>query len=681
MTAVETKDRLNGYLRVQVTPVAVIDALAAEPPLPAAVRPAAVAATPTALLESSSRGSLAAAEARCRAYLTTLPPAVEGQDGSGRTYQAARVIWNDFGIDEPDGFALLCEYNRKCQPPWEEAGRAGLRGKWDEAVKAGAGPQGRGYRVRRVRSADSSRRDDVALPALPDDSPLVGIGVAPREEVAFGLPWCDPARVAAEFLSQHTVGFVKKSGFVYRGGRYDLVGYETFDDLVWKFVERCRDREHACKLYEYDQRQEQRGEDSSGRNEQRPPEPPKISGGMVGNAVRAIRSRRRLPAETLPNTWIGGTRVEGGPFLVVANGLLDLTTRTLHAHTPAWFGLTALPVEYAAAAPPPPKFHAVIDELLEGNAEKKAVLQEVFGVTLDASLRAKEIVAFVGSGDNGKSVVLGVLRGLLGAGNYSAVDLHQLGTNRFASFPLFGKLANIGGDESSFDSADEGHLKALTGGDAVPFEEKGRTPFFGPNTAKLIFSTNAVPTFADQSEGVWNRLVIVRFGYVVPAAQKDPRLLDPEFWAVELPGVLNWALDGLDRVRRNRGVSRPACVTAAVTSHRRDSDPARRFLLEKYREAPPGQAACLPAAGVYEEYKSWLDRNGYDAKRDLLNSLRFGKKVRQVFPRVTGGAHRFGSADPCWSYKNLAVADPLPENANKVEVEGDAVVAQDLLVE
>lgn len=79
--------------------------------------------------------------ARCRAYLKTLDPAVMGQQGSNRTFHAARLIWAEFEIDEAEGYPLLEEFNQRCQPPWEEDGKQGLKRKWDEAVKKG-GPRG-----------------------------------------------------------------------------------------------------------------------------------------------------------------------------------------------------------------------------------------------------------------------------------------------------------------------------------------------------------------------------------------------------------------------------------------------------------------------------------------------------------------------------------------------------------
>jgi len=75
---------------------------------------------------------------RCRAYMKKVTGAVSGNGGHNATYKAARYIWADFAIDEPDAWTILQEWNATCQPPWEDLD---LRHKLDDVIKAG-GPRG-----------------------------------------------------------------------------------------------------------------------------------------------------------------------------------------------------------------------------------------------------------------------------------------------------------------------------------------------------------------------------------------------------------------------------------------------------------------------------------------------------------------------------------------------------------
>ena len=83
---------------------------------------------------------------RCRAYLEKVPDAVSGQHGHDRTFHAARVIWNDFAIDEADGWPILVDYNERLGEKWTEKE---LRHKWDDAVEKG--PENRGSKLKEDR--------------------------------------------------------------------------------------------------------------------------------------------------------------------------------------------------------------------------------------------------------------------------------------------------------------------------------------------------------------------------------------------------------------------------------------------------------------------------------------------------------------------------------------------------
>jgi hypothetical protein len=54
---------------------------------------------------------------RCRKYLAKVDLAVEGEGGSDTTFCAARIVWNDFGLDGADGYQIFEGYCATCKPP------------------------------------------------------------------------------------------------------------------------------------------------------------------------------------------------------------------------------------------------------------------------------------------------------------------------------------------------------------------------------------------------------------------------------------------------------------------------------------------------------------------------------------------------------------------------------------
>jgi putative DNA primase/helicase len=240
----------------------------------------------------------------------------------------------------------------------------------------------------------------------------------------------------------------------------------------------------------------------------------------------------------------------------------------------------------------------------------------------------------VGDGKNGKSAMLTAIRALLGSENVSGVDLSMLasGSHRFMSHQLLGKLANVCGDQAYFDSEDTSTLKKLTGGDVVMVEAKGRQPFEAVNSAKIIVACNEAPRLRDKTDGVWRRAVMIPFNWRVPSGEADPRILSPDYWRDELPGMLNWALQGLKRLRERGEFDLPTPCLELLREHRLDSNPARRFLEEHYRQTGSEEDYVI-ASDVYESYKQWCDRNGI--RRDhLLTAPMFGREIRRVFPSV-----------------------------------------------
>ena len=123
---------------IAVVPRALLESLAEEL-MPAPKPPSGRGRT-----RNGCSGSNAQLARRCTAYIAKVGPAISGDHGHDRTFQVARIIWNDFGLDEPEGYPILESFNATCQPPWSEKE---LQHKWDDAVKKGPGPKGRGFKL------------------------------------------------------------------------------------------------------------------------------------------------------------------------------------------------------------------------------------------------------------------------------------------------------------------------------------------------------------------------------------------------------------------------------------------------------------------------------------------------------------------------------------------------------
>lgn len=117
------------------------------------------------------------------------------------------------------------------------------------------------------------------------------------------------------------------------------------------------------------------------------------------------------------------------------------------------------------------------------------------------------------NGGNGKSEVLGFLQNyVFGIENTSSLplqDLIQADDKKIIN--LYQKFLNIDAETPETFINDTSKLKGLTGTGARTVDRKYKTSITMENRAKLLFATNSVPQFRDDSSAMERRLMIIPF--------------------------------------------------------------------------------------------------------------------------------------------------------------------------
>lgn len=126
------------------------------------------------------------------------------------------------------------------------------------------------------------------------------------------------------------------------------------------------------------------------------------------------------------------------------------------------------------------------------------------------------IFCLVGCGRNGKSKFLGLINKFIGSDNICSTELDVLLDSRFESFKLYKKLVCSMGETNFGVLSKTSLLKKLTGQDLIGFEFKNKRPFDDYNYAKIIISSNSLPTTEDTSEGFYRRWLIIDFPNIFP---------------------------------------------------------------------------------------------------------------------------------------------------------------------
>ena len=378
------------------------------------------------------------------------------------------------------------------------------------------------------------------------------------------------------------------------------------------------------------------------RKDDGPPAVKKISAALVGNTMAAMASMCLISDSIEINTYVEFDAKTNTPtirerrkWIGLKNHVLDITAflagddegNCLLPPTPNWFSTTCLPVAFDKSATCP-KFERFLETSLEMDPERIKILQEWAGYCLTHDLSQAKFLILEGAGSNGKTVYLSALEALLGRANVSHINLENF-AQRFGLVPTIGKLANICGDAGEIDRMAEGLLKAFTDGNPMTIDRKNLSAIEVTPTAKLVLACNNKPRFADRSEGIWRRMMIIPFTREIPEGERITGMKNVDYWedSGELPGILLWALRGLARYNIQGRFTKSQVSERAANEYRSENNPARAFLKENMEIEPDGE---LKSSHIYGMYSHWCKSSGYRA----LSEQMFFKEVRRVFPNV-----------------------------------------------
>jgi putative DNA primase/helicase len=292
----------------------------------------------------------------------------------------------------------------------------------------------------------------------------------------------------------------------------------------------------------------------------------------------------------------------------VQNGTIDLRTGELSEHNPSHMNSKIAPVEYNPDAQCK-RFLRFMASIFPDKPEMIHYMQKVLGYILTGDTSEKCFFIFYGpGGNNGKSVLINVIRHILGA-HYSVQtpvstlltkkpggnsnDIVRLKGSRFVAASEL--------NPSSRYKFDEAQLKMLTGNDPVAARELFKEFIEYYPEFKLFIGTNHLPEFNTDDDALIDRVMTIPFrvSFTRDHPERDDNLLNE--LKNEASGILNWAvegcriwqLEGLGDVPDSVEVEHPTSVREATID---------KFL----EECCDFQEGSTQKCGVlYETYRTW----------------------------------------------------------------------------
>ncbi len=223
-----------------------------------------------------------------------------------------------------------------------------------------------------------------------------------------------------------------------------------------------------------------------------------------------------------------------------------------------------------------PLFMKFLEKVLP-EKEKRDIASEFFGsIFIKTSfLRLEKMLILFGKGANGKSVLLNIIAALFGRKLVSNITLENLSKDEYYRAKLLGKLVNIGNEISN--SINPYNVKILASGDPIMARTIYEEPFELSDYCKFIFSTNDMSLKGENTNGFYRRLMILEFNQTIPSEEQDPELGN-KIIESELPGVLNWIIEGARRVIENKKYSDSPLLEEALKKYQSKIDVVGQFI-------------------------------------------------------------------------------------------------------
>jgi putative DNA primase/helicase len=295
--------------------------------------------------------------------------------------------------------------------------------------------------------------------------------------------------------------------------------------------------------------------------------------------------------------------------LNLQNGVLDLNDFALLTHNPAYRLMKIAGYGFNENAKCE-RWEQFLKEVFENKESIIDYIQRVVGYSLTGSMAEKCFFFLYGSdGDNGKSIFLEIMREL--GGEYAK--------NADISTFLISKNEKVRDDLAALYGAriittaepEEGSrfsmavIKPWTGGDPQTCRELYGKIFTYQPTGKIFLAANNKPAIYERTNAAWSRVHLIPFNRTFTKEEQDKHLAQKLI--KELPGILNWALDGLKDYRTLGGLYPPKEISDAVEAYRKENDSVKVFVEEvctiKEKETIAGPL-------IYSSYKEFCLNSG-----------------------------------------------------------------------
>lgn len=352
-----------------------------------------------------------------------------------------------------------------------------------------------------------------------------------------------------------------------------------------------------------------------------------------------------------PQVRLSLDAIDADPYLVGfdrARQVIDLRTGTTRPATRDDYITRSLGVDTVGEATRAGRWMAFLDEVFDGDESLTGWLARFSGYTLTGSTQEHVFLFCHGKGNNGKGVLMELLKHIMGDYAKAVTSETLTDTKRHAGAAtpdladLIGARLALCAETQDNVALAEPLVKGLVAGDSMAVRKLHCAPVQFVPQLKLWMSGNHKPVIRGTDYGMWRRVRLIPFNRVFAPDERDPQLLDK--LKREAPHIVAWMVAGCVEWQQHGLGDTPDLVSAATHAYQTDQDVMGMWLTECTRvsgyETTSGE--------LYASYKAWCLKTGAKPASQIVMGRRLGER---------GYAHRESNGQTWW--KGLSLKEPL----------------------
>jgi putative DNA primase/helicase len=350
----------------------------------------------------------------------------------------------------------------------------------------------------------------------------------------------------------------------------------------------------------------------------------------INNAIDALRNHTMLTQDVQPACWLSGDSpapdLDPNHIIACRSFLLHLPTMQRIEPTPRYFNTAALPFDHDPSAGLSSRWVNFLQDLWDDDLESMDLLQEWFGYCLAPDTSQQKMMLIVGPKRSGKGTIARILRALVGEQNVAGPTVESIG-EQFGLQQLIGKSLAIVSD-ARFSGNDiqiiTERLLCISGEDTLTIRRMYTNHATMKLPTRFTFLSNELPRFADASGALVGRFVMLKLEesfYGREDPKLTPRLLE------ELPGILNWAIEGWHRLKERGRFKQPTISEQMLQEMDDLASPVSAFVRDRC-EVCSGHRVSTDE--LYAAWKTWCESEG---KHPTAKNV-FSRDLTAAFQRI-----------------------------------------------